>query len=417
MWKSRSQQRPSFGGYEGMNDVSTEKSYWLGYQCLKTIWMLTLRPFLRIRVTGTEHIPNEGPFMCLANHTTWLDPAWIMVLCGRPVHFLAAAHWFNAPILGSILRTVGAIPKQKFTKDRNAVMQLVSLYERGKPVGQFPEGERNWDGKTLPVLPGVGKMILRLNAKVLIARVEGGHQFFPRWSPRFRWAPLHVTFLPVHTFAPERTPEEVEAELNRLLAVDPDACPVPKWAWGWRLADGLPNLLWACPQCFCMEGLEVTARGDGVQCRACGGAWRVGLEGALRCVAPGAGLSLTIMTAQERIWARFGVPPVADPVKREQTGGVLEAPGCTLRPVRGEGVVAQGRLRLEPERLWMGGEDGEVRWETPLNAVKSISIEGSKILTFRVQEQHLALELGAESRVKWAYFLKQWCSTAPNQLG
>ncbi|MGH3493283.1 MAG: lysophospholipid acyltransferase family protein, partial [Sciscionella sp.] len=65
-----------------------------------------VRPFVRLRVTGLERVPAEGPLVVIANHSSLLEPALLFGLLPRWLVFLAKQELFVPP-LGSALRSMG----------------------------------------------------------------------------------------------------------------------------------------------------------------------------------------------------------------------------------------------------------------------------------------------------------------------
>lgn len=67
-------------------------------------------PLCPIRFTGTENLPQEGPVILCANHESLLDPIAIGYALRRPVSYMAKKELFKVPLLGSLLRSMCALP-------------------------------------------------------------------------------------------------------------------------------------------------------------------------------------------------------------------------------------------------------------------------------------------------------------------
>lgn len=378
------------------------------YRIMRPLFALVMLSLGRASITGQKNIPARGSVLLLSNHVTWLDPVWISMFARRPVRFLASAIWFTHPVLGPFLRYVGAIPKIKFAKDPQAVQTLVDFGQQGDAVALFPEGERNWNGRTRPVLPGIGRLIKRLGCPVQFVRIQGGHQMWPRWSEKPRSAPLYFEFDVPMTFGPELSIEEIETVVNQKLFVEPDACPNPSWVWGKRLADGLPNALWACPVCLTLEGLKVCDEAANVRCRSCGATWRVSGASHLEPLSPGAS-AISIAAATAKIEAHFGVLPRENPQAAPSSEVVLQGGRCSLKTVKApKTVLKTGRLRLTSQALQLQDDGGSIVWEQPLATLNALSIEAARLMTLRTPEGFFELDPEGESRVKWDFFVRPY---------
>lgn len=71
---------------------------------IKGLLRLAFRVYYRsIQVQGMEHFPREGPVLLVANHpSSLLDPAVLVYLLSRPVHFGAKHTLFTGPF-GAVL--------------------------------------------------------------------------------------------------------------------------------------------------------------------------------------------------------------------------------------------------------------------------------------------------------------------------
>ena len=56
---------------------------------VRTAIYLYCKIVYRVKVTGKENIPKEGPVIYCGNHRSYLDPPLIVVTAGRHVRFMA----------------------------------------------------------------------------------------------------------------------------------------------------------------------------------------------------------------------------------------------------------------------------------------------------------------------------------------
>lgn len=103
----------------------------------------TFHGLFRMRWFGTENIPAEGSALLAANHISPLDPIFIALApsaMGRAIKFLAAAEFFEKPLVGRFLSKLHQIPVRRGGSDWKALEELAGVIRAGGLAGIFPEG-------------------------------------------------------------------------------------------------------------------------------------------------------------------------------------------------------------------------------------------------------------------------------------
>ncbi len=148
-----------------------------------------------IRVQGIEHLPDQGPLLLVANHpNSLLDPAMLIHLLPRPIHFGAKHTLFSGP-MRPILKAFGVIPLVRAQDERRAVRRNLEAFSRyeallrdGCIAAIFPEGVSQDDPHLAPVKRGAARIALQAESaadfSLGLALVPVGLQFEPR--RRFR---------------------------------------------------------------------------------------------------------------------------------------------------------------------------------------------------------------------------------------
>lgn len=379
-----------------------------------TVFALIALP-VRLRGTGMDRIPRDGPVLVLSNHVALLDPFYLGWLSPRPLHFMASAFWFRGKLTGWFLRNIGAFPKMKLTRDPAALEALNELWAEGAAVGLFPEGRRSWDGRQVEVRPNIGKLILRLDAPVVYCRSVTGHLHDPRWSRWPRAVPVVLEVDGPYTYTGWSW-EDIVVDVAARLDVDPDAVELPPRSWGFRLAEGLEGYLWACPECLEVGALRVDHDDrDVVRCASCGSRWRVDLRQRLHAEG-GPATDLTVTGAVDRLSARFGAPPR---LPDRDDGVLLEDHGVSVHELVGRTAstreLARGTLQLTRQTLRLR-VDGQVRWEQRLVDLQAVSMEAGGKLQLRLEGRRvIRLVLPERSGYRWDHFTKSWRAAALEQ--
>ena len=369
----------------------------------------------RLRLTGRERLPRDGPYLLLSNHTSALDPVWVGVGLVRPANFMASEALFRVPGLSWLITALGAFPKQKFVRDNAAMDTLSGLYRAGGVIVMFPEGTRTWDGRAAPIRGGIGALIKQLDARVVFARNRTGFLVHPRWARYPRFVPLDVEYSEPFTFPASMSHDEIAEIVRKQISVDP-AVRARRPAFGARLAEGLPDYLWACFSCFAVGGLSVDPEDrDQVRCGGCGRRYRVTVDARL---IDEAGAATMIGDAFDAIDQRFGAPPR---LGAPGQATLLRAETCRLsRLVRGQArpePVAEGRLELTEDTLSVLAEDGQIRWSSPLRALRAVSVEVGNQLRLLPPDEVLVLDPHGQSTLMWSHVLRGWIHHAKGGVG
>jgi len=141
-------------------------SPWL-LPALARLSRLAVRAFYRLEVAGRS-VPPDGPALLVANHPNSLvDPAAVSAAAGRPVRFLAKAPLFTDPLVGWLVKAVGAIPvhrRQDPGADMGENARAFEAVQRalagGDAVGIFPEGRSHDDPQLSPLKTGAARLAL-----------------------------------------------------------------------------------------------------------------------------------------------------------------------------------------------------------------------------------------------------------------
>ena len=147
--------------------------------------------FRAIHVRGLESVPATGPVLLVANHpNTLLDPAILLHVLPRPIHFGAKHTLFKTP-LRPILDALGAIPIVRVQDDPRAMRQnlqaigaYIDLLNQGGATAIFPEGLSQDDPHLAPMKGGAARIALQAedkrDFKLNLRIVPVGLQFEPR---------------------------------------------------------------------------------------------------------------------------------------------------------------------------------------------------------------------------------------------
>lgn len=146
------------------------------YRIVRALMYVLAKILYRLEIKGGEHVPPEGPVICVANHANLLDPIFLGCSLKRTVTFMAKDELFRVPVLGWIIKKFGVIPVKRGTGDRGAFRSAMQALREGKMLGMFPEGTRYRDGKIHPLRPGAALLAVHTGACILPVLIYGTHR-------------------------------------------------------------------------------------------------------------------------------------------------------------------------------------------------------------------------------------------------
>ena len=112
------------------------------YQVLKAIVSPIYRLLFNVRVIGKENEPTEGGVLLCPNHLAAVDVISIGAVCPRQITCIAKKELFSIPVLGGLIKALGAVKIDRGGADVGAIKAAVASIEKGKTVVIFPQGHR-----------------------------------------------------------------------------------------------------------------------------------------------------------------------------------------------------------------------------------------------------------------------------------
>lgn len=168
------------------------------------VWMLSIT-FYRVRVTGKENIPERGGALLVANHVSWLDGIFLLLVSSRPIRMIAHGPYLQTWGVRWLADKFGVIPINA-TGGPKAILKSLQTareaLERGELVCIFAEGQITRTGQLLPFQRGIMRIIDGTDAPVVPVYLDelwgsaysySGGRFF--WKRPKRWPyPVSITF-------------------------------------------------------------------------------------------------------------------------------------------------------------------------------------------------------------------------------
>ena len=185
-------------------------------------WIL-INTLYRIRATGLQNIPREGPAVLVCNHVSFVDALVVGGTIRRPVRFVMYYRIFEIPLLKFLFSTAKAIPIASAREDEalleEAFERIDSELEAGNVVCIFPEGSITRDGEIQRFRPGIQRIIERRPVPVIPMALGGlwGSWFSRRSNDTLRRLPGRLFQLVTLRVGEPVPPAEVSPEGLELL--------------------------------------------------------------------------------------------------------------------------------------------------------------------------------------------------------
>ncbi len=117
------------------------------YHLSRKICFIFIRCFFKIKISGLDNLLNApGGLVIVANHQSNLDPVLLGLCVNRRLFFMAKKELFSVPILGYIIKKLGAFPVKRGAHDCDSINFAKKLISENKIIAMFPEGTRSKNG-------------------------------------------------------------------------------------------------------------------------------------------------------------------------------------------------------------------------------------------------------------------------------
>lgn len=177
-----------------------ERSHWIVRCCL---WILTHTVY-RVRATGSDHVPVNGPALLVCNHISLMDGLIVAAACRRVVRLMVYRPFYERTGLHWLFRLMKAIPLSD-DSDENisaAFDQARQALRDGDVVCLFAEGSISRTGHMFPFKLGFERIVNGLDVPVIPVCLDGlwgsifsfkEGRFFWKWPERIPY-PVSVGF-------------------------------------------------------------------------------------------------------------------------------------------------------------------------------------------------------------------------------
>lgn len=141
------------------------------YSVARPVVIALMRLFYKIEVIGEDNILKDKGFILAANHQSFLDPIFMVVGLKQQVQYMAKKELFEKPVLGFLIRNLGAFPVSRGSNDTSALDKAQEIVKSGGVLGIYPEGTRSKTGKLLKAKSGTIVIASKTGADIVPAGI------------------------------------------------------------------------------------------------------------------------------------------------------------------------------------------------------------------------------------------------------
>lgn len=132
---------------------------------------------------GLENVPKEGAVILAGNHPSYLDPLLVALPIKRVIRYMAWDALFKVPLLGFLIRRLGAFPVDiRKGKGESAFQEACKVLQNGDALGIFPEGQRSAAGPMGELKTGTARLAIETGAPIVPITIGGAFRAWPKFK-------------------------------------------------------------------------------------------------------------------------------------------------------------------------------------------------------------------------------------------
>jgi 1-acyl-sn-glycerol-3-phosphate acyltransferase len=150
---------------------------------IKFVARKLFRVLFAVEYHGLENVPASGAIIIAGNHPSYLDPVLVMLPIKRTIRFMAWDALFKVPVLGQVIKAIGAFPVDlRKGKGEAAFREALLVLNQGNALGIFPEGQRSEKGPMGELKTGVARLAVETGAAIVPVTIGGAFRAWPKWK-------------------------------------------------------------------------------------------------------------------------------------------------------------------------------------------------------------------------------------------
>jgi 1-acyl-sn-glycerol-3-phosphate acyltransferase len=150
----------------------------LFYRFAKPFIKFYYKILFRVKVVGSENIPEQGAIILCSNHISNNDPLLLGAFIKRRLNCMAKAELFRIPLLGMIIRSLGAFPVNRDDPGMDSFRKGMEVLKNGKVLCIFAQGRRFREIDAKDAKAGVALFAMKSGAEVYPIKITPRYRLF-----------------------------------------------------------------------------------------------------------------------------------------------------------------------------------------------------------------------------------------------
>jgi 1-acyl-sn-glycerol-3-phosphate acyltransferase len=165
-----------------------------GYQLFRASLKTILIWLFKLKVTGSENLPQKQKVILAGNHTSLLDGLIVMAAYPHRIYFLAHQKIFKRHFFSWAVRQLGFVPVRVGGVNKEAILESLRILHMGKSIGIFPEGKITEDGNLAEAKRGMEIIAHKTDVPIVPFAIEGAYEAWPLNKPYPKPYPVEIRF-------------------------------------------------------------------------------------------------------------------------------------------------------------------------------------------------------------------------------
>lgn len=157
------------------------------YRFFYSLFLVILKSFFRLRIVRKGSIPEKGPAILVANHSSFLDPPIITCCTRRIIHWMVTEWVYQNRLLSLLVKNLPFLKVEHKKANKEPLEKAVKFLNQGEIVGIFPEGKISGNGELDSLAPGAVYLSSKTKAPIIPVYIKGAYEALSirRRLPRF----------------------------------------------------------------------------------------------------------------------------------------------------------------------------------------------------------------------------------------
>jgi len=150
------------------------------YRFARALIKLFLKLIFRVKVVGSENVPESGGAILAINHTSNWDVLVVGTATPRLIRYMAKSEMFKNKLMAKLFRSLGAFPVQRGRGDVGAIKTALTVLNRRHILLMFPEGKRVRNNVRTEAKAGVAMIAVKAQVPIIPVRIVGDYKLFSK---------------------------------------------------------------------------------------------------------------------------------------------------------------------------------------------------------------------------------------------